>query len=72
MDAKPVLGQINLVVRDLQASLTFYRLLGLDIGEPTGPHARMTFPNGVGFDLDQHEFARQWSSGTPDVAGGRR
>ena len=47
MDVKPTLDQINLVVRDLEKSLAFYRVLGLDFGKPTGLHATMTFPSGV-------------------------
>jgi len=65
---KPTLDQINLVVRNLEKSLAFYR--GLDFGEPTGLHAAMTFPGGLRFDLDQHEFAKQWNSGTPALNGG--
>ncbi len=70
MDVKPTLDQINLVVRDLDRSLAFYRLLGLDLGEPTGLHAAMTFPSGFHLELDQHEFAKQWNSGTPALNGG--
>jgi len=62
MDVKPTLDQINLVIRDLEKSLAFYRMLGLDFGKPTGLHATMTFPSGVHLDLDQHEFAKQWNS----------
>jgi len=70
MDVKPTLDQINLVVRDLEKSLAFYRLLGLDFGEPTGLHAAITFPSGFRLDLDQHEFAKQWNSGTTALNGG--
>jgi len=61
--------QINLVVRDIEASVAFYRLLGWEM-DATGPHASIVFPNGFGFDLDQHEFAKQWNSGTPDLNAG--
>lgn len=70
MGVKPTLDQINVVVRDLGKSLAFYRLLGLEVGEPTGLHAAMTFPSGFRFELDQHEFAKQWNSGTPALNGG--
>jgi catechol 2,3-dioxygenase-like lactoylglutathione lyase family enzyme len=70
VDVKPTLDQINLVVSDLERSLAFYRLLGVDLGEPTGLHVGHTFPNGLGFDLDQHEFAKQWNSGTPPLQAG--
>jgi uncharacterized glyoxalase superfamily protein PhnB len=67
---RPVLDQVNLVVRDIAASVAFYRLLGVAIGDPTDLHASLTFPSGMTFDLDQHEFAQQWSSGTPPLHAG--
>ena len=39
----PVPGQISLVVRDLSRSIAFYRLLGWDIPEPSGPHVSIPF-----------------------------
>jgi predicted lactoylglutathione lyase len=62
-------GQLNLVVRDLAATLAFYRLLGWET-EPTGPHAAVAFPNGMSVEFDQYEFARQWNTGTAPVGGG--
>jgi predicted lactoylglutathione lyase len=70
VDITPTPGQVNLVVRDIERSLFFYRLIGLPFGEPTGLHATLTFPNGMSIDLDQHEFARQWNSGTPPLHPG--
>jgi predicted lactoylglutathione lyase len=70
MEVKPTMGQINLVVRDLRESLAFYHLLGVEFGEPTGLHATVTFSNGFIVDLDQHEFAQQWNSGTPPLNAG--
>ena len=69
-DVVPMPDQINLVVRDLERSMAFFRLLGWQVGEPTGPHVSIPFPNGFHVDLDQHEFARQWNSGTPEPGGG--
>jgi predicted enzyme related to lactoylglutathione lyase len=62
-------AQLNLVVRDLGASLAFYRLFGWQ-ARVTGPHATISFPDGLDVDFDQHEFARQWNRGTPPVEGG--
>ena len=36
----------------------------------TGFHAAITFPGGFRLELDQHEFAKQWNSGTPELGGG--
>jgi uncharacterized glyoxalase superfamily protein PhnB len=66
----PVPAQMNLVVRDLAASLAFYRLLGWD-AEATGPHAEFHFPNGLSVELDETESVRLWNSGSPaTIAGG--
>ena len=70
MSVVPTPGQINLVVRDLARSIAFYRLLGWNVGEPTGLHVSVPFGDGFVVDLDQHEFAQQWNSGTPTVNGG--
>jgi catechol 2,3-dioxygenase-like lactoylglutathione lyase family enzyme len=66
-DVQPVLDQINLVVRDMDATLTFYRRLGLDIPDRAvwrtdsgAHHVTVTMPNGV--DL---EFAELIGAGYP-------
>ncbi|GIF76722.1 VOC family protein [Asanoa siamensis] len=60
----PVPSQVNLLVRDLTASLAFYRLLGW-AGEPTGPHVEFAFPNGLTVELDEAASVRRWNSGSP-------
>lgn len=75
-----VLNQINLVVRDMEATLAFYRRLGLDIPEAqmwrteTGVHhvtARM--PNGVDLEFDSAQLARSYNAGwRPQPASGSR
>ena len=64
-----VLNQLNLVVRDMEASAAFYRRLGLEI-EDSGPDHR-TAPNAgaFDFDLDSRSFAKIWNSATPDTPG---
>ncbi len=62
----PTLGQINLVVRDMQKSLAFYRLLGLSVQEaPVAEwaphHASGVTSNGVRVELDSLAFAKQWN-----------
>jgi len=54
---RPVLDQINLVVRDMDAMLAFYRTLGVEIG-PTLPqwehhHRTASTPGGLDFDLGE-------------------
>ncbi|WP_433574809.1 VOC family protein [Nocardia brasiliensis] len=62
----PALGQINIVVRDMPASLAFYRLLGLVVVEPSLPewaqhHAAAETSNGVHVEFDSVAFAKQWN-----------
>lgn len=62
----PVLDQVNIVVSDMEASVEFYRLLGLDIPD-TDPawqsHHRTVTSEGVDMDLDSEEFAKKWNTG---------
>lgn len=77
MTSRPTLDQINLVVGDMEPTLEFYRLLGLDIdqgaaGWPPGTggrHARVSSADGLHLDLDNVEFARLWGHG--GLASGR-
>jgi catechol 2,3-dioxygenase-like lactoylglutathione lyase family enzyme len=67
MSPKPVLDQINMVVRDMDAAVAFYRRLGLDIGEYTpewdAHHRSAKVGEGLDFDLDSVVFTRQWNEG---------
>ena len=71
-DERPVLDQINLVVTDMEASLAFYRRLGVDIPDRMpqwDPHHRSAnTAGGLDFDLDSVVFTRQWDEGW----GGRK
>ena len=69
-----MLDQINVVVADMDASVAFYRLLGLEIPD-TMPefqahHRSAVLPGGVDFDLDSIEFARRWNPGWKGGSGG--
>jgi catechol 2,3-dioxygenase-like lactoylglutathione lyase family enzyme len=75
---RPTFGQVNLVVKDLPAAVAFYRRLGLAMEEAAHPewarhHASAALPNGVRFELDSVDFARQWNPGlkaSPGCTGG--
>jgi len=69
-DACPILGQIDLVARDLDASIAFYRRLGLDIPETkvwrtaTGTHhVDLDLPNGFVLHIDSAALARSFDAG---------
>jgi catechol 2,3-dioxygenase-like lactoylglutathione lyase family enzyme len=72
MSPKPVLNQINMVTRDMEAAVAFYRRLGLEIPEYTPEwdrhHRSANVGEGLDFDLDSVVFARQWDEGW----GGRK
>lgn len=66
--SRPVLDQINVVVTDMERSVAFYRLLGLEMTNPPPawrPHHRSLDSPGSGldFDLDSEAFAAQWNTG---------
>jgi catechol 2,3-dioxygenase-like lactoylglutathione lyase family enzyme len=70
--ARPVLDQINIVVADMDASVAFYRHLGLEFPDVDAewrdwePHHRsVSTPDGVRLDFDSIAFARQWDEGWP-------
>lgn len=73
-DDRPVFSQLNLIVRDMEASVTFYRRLGLTIPD-TEPkwqahHRSATTPDGLDLDLDSEAFARVWDRGWPGSGSG--
>ena len=62
-------NQLNLVVRDIEASVAFYRRLGLEF-DARGPeeHRSATNAGALDFDLDGRGFARVWNSGAADAS----
>ena len=80
--SKPVLDQINLVCGDMDASLAFYRRLGVEIPDAavwrtaTGAHhvsaGDRSSDQGIDFDLDSTAFAQCWNGswkGRTDLRG---
>lgn len=63
----PIPDQFNLVVSNMEASVAFYRRLGLDIADTTPEwqhhHRSARLPSGMDLDLDSTEFARYWDRG---------
>jgi catechol 2,3-dioxygenase-like lactoylglutathione lyase family enzyme len=71
--SKPTLDQINLICGDVDASVAFYRRLGVEILDaavwrtPTGAHhvsagGRLA-DRVIDFDLDSIAFAQRWNGG---------
>ena len=67
MSEGPTLDQLNLVVSDMDATIAFYRRLGLTIPDtdPTfqAHHRNAQQPDGIDLDFDSSEFARHWDKG---------
>ena len=71
--SKPTLTQINLVCGDVEASIAFYRRLGVEIPEDgiwrtsTGAHhvgaAGQRGSAAIAIDLDSVVFAQHWNAG---------
>ena len=73
---RPVVDQLNLVVRDMESSLAFYRLLGVEVAPTVAgwePHHRSA-PAGLDLDFDSTAFAALWNRGStgPGVVLGLR
>ena len=72
-DPRPVFDQLNIVSGDVEASIAFYRRLGVAIPEDnvwrtsTGPHHVSAQRDRTGsdavLDIDSAAFARVWNSG---------
>jgi catechol 2,3-dioxygenase-like lactoylglutathione lyase family enzyme len=73
MDERPVLDQVNLVVKDMAATVAFYRSLGLSIPDRDplwdDHHRSAEVPGGIDFDLDSESFAPKWNAGWPGLKG---
>lgn len=74
----PILNQLDLVARDVEASVAFYRLLGVKIPKSavwttkTGAHhVRVDFPGGAELSISSPKLARVYNKGwRGNTAGG--
>jgi len=70
----PELNAIGIVVSDMERSIRFYRLLGLDVPDtPDEGHVDAFLPNGVRFMLDKEDVVRSfrpdWARETGNQVG---
>jgi uncharacterized glyoxalase superfamily protein PhnB len=75
-DQRPVLNQLNIIASDFQASLAFYRTLGLEVTpgpvwppESGSQHAAIRFPNGVTLEFDNPAMLRMYAEDAAHVHG---
>lgn len=75
---RPTLNQLNIVSSNLDASIAFYRRLGVDFPEErvwrtaTGAHHASAVEAGSDLDLDSAVFSQLWNkgwAGRKDLAG---
>jgi catechol 2,3-dioxygenase-like lactoylglutathione lyase family enzyme len=72
MDIRPISAAVGIVASDLHRSLDFYRLLGLAIPEPDGPHVEIELPGGNRLLFDTEEVIAGMHPGwTPPTSAGR-
>ncbi len=66
---RAVLDQLNIVVRDMDAAVDFYRRLGIDIPETLpewqAHHRTADIGGEVDLDFDSTAFTPQWDAGWP-------
>lgn len=68
---EPVLNQLNIAVRNMDATVAFYRRLGLEIdAQPGAQHVAVHLANGVLLEFDTTEFVGQWNTGWRGATGG--
>jgi uncharacterized glyoxalase superfamily protein PhnB len=71
MSDPAVVNQINLVVRDTDATVGFYRTLRVTIDAPPGAqHVAVRLEGGLLLEFDTTDFAGQWDAGWRGSTGG--
>jgi len=69
--ARTTLNQLNVIVRDMDATVAFYRLLGLTIdAEPGAVHVEVFFPNDLRLEFDSAPTIQHWDTGWSGTTGG--
>lgn len=72
MDIRVTSTVVEIVATDLQRSLAFYRLLGLAVPEPDGPHVEVELPGGNRLAFDTEDTIAGMHPGwTPPTSAGR-
>ncbi|MEO7453264.1 MAG: VOC family protein [Fimbriimonadales bacterium] len=62
------LDMIGITAEDLQASVSFYRLLGVDFPEPDGPYVEATLRGGIRISINDKKMIQEVYGGVE--AGG--
>lgn len=67
-DTSPFFNQLNIIAKDFDKTLEFYRRLGIDVPDGVNPpdgtrHTTMTLANGIVFELDNQVLAKIYNAG---------
>ena len=67
------LAAISIVAADLRAAAAFYRMLGVDVDDPTADavHHETTLPSGVRLMWDAETLVRELETGWQRTSGGQ-
>lgn len=72
-DQQPAFNLVSIVVTNMEATVAFYRRLGLEIpdADPAWDdvHRSAKMPDGIGLDIDTAGFASKWDQGWPGGSG---
>src|SRR5262245_57532544 len=76
-ETPPILNQLNIVARDFDASVRFYRHLGIEIADRAGSdqeirHAEVTMSNGLILEFDNQRLAQIYNASWRGAVGGSR
>lgn len=72
MDIRLTSTVVEIVASDLKKSVEFYRLLGLSVPDPDGPHLEVALPGGNTLAFDTEEVIAGMHPGwTPPASAGR-
>jgi uncharacterized glyoxalase superfamily protein PhnB len=76
-DERPVLNQLDIVSRDFDASMAFYRRLGVELADASGPdgeirHAEVTLSNGFVLHIDNEHLAGVYNAAWRRTGGSSR
>ena len=74
MAQSPAIVSMNLFVRDMAASVAFYRRLGFDVtdGAEGHPHVEITMASGFALELDTYALTRAYDPGWREPEVGHR
>ena len=72
MDIRVTSTVVEIATKDMARAIDFYRLLGLDVPDPDGPHVEVELPGGNRLAFDDEEIIAGMHPGwTPPTKPGR-